>query len=741
MTRSLVRLMALAATLGILGGCEALQMTQKKGPAVNEREAIAQAIAPSLVRVEYTLQYDKGEPPPATIFYGAYLSIPVASFVTQERPMELPGFVLSPTLVVCPDPIIHPRFIKSIAVRYGDQLVGADPSAYSKTQNALFLTLAQPLKDVKPLVFDAPTKPPYLTVTYQLADPEWTVQVSSLTSSIKKGETPKGFYSLQPYCVLVDGTGKPAGMAMWGSLPVDDSWKGSPLTWPLLTVDQRKSLLADTRKWADQSLLRVALSFRSPKKSVGRMFRQREEEDDESTERNVIGVLMGDKTVLVLANLKPIVTARLERIQVYRASSDKPIPATFAGTLKDYGAFTAELDAPLEGAARLSGTPVEDLDNTMLGGAEVTLQGEKRVTYFNHARIASFRLGWRRQVYPVLLYATNRTFLFTPDGELVVFPLARREKVSQDDEQGNRPMPTAATYLKKFLLDSSNVPLSEEEENRLAWLGVELQALDKELARINNVSDLTRDGQIGAMVSYVYENSPAAKAGIKPGYILLRLHVEGEPKPLEVRIEDYGFAGIAFPWERLDEVPEQFFDEIPTPWPPAENSLNMQLTEIGFGKKFQAEFFANGKVITKDFQVVQGPPHYDSAERVKSDALGLTVRNLTYEVRRYFQKAPGEGGVIVSKVEPGSKAAVSGIKPYEIITHVNDQAVGNVKDFEKLIAGQGELRLSVKRMTKGRVVKIMMGTATKPAPASITKPAASRPVRPTTTRAATTRPQ
>jgi S1-C subfamily serine protease len=101
------------------------------------------------------------------------------------------------------------------------------------------------------------------------------------------------------------------------------------------------------------------------------------------------------------------------------------------------------------------------------------------------------------------------------------------------------------------------------------------------------------------------------------------------------------------------------------------------------------------------------------------------VRNLTYEVRRYFQKAPGEGGVIVSKIEPGSKAAVSGIKPYEIITHVNDQPVGNVKDFEKLIAGQGELRLSVKRMTKGRVVKIKMGAATQPASGPTTQPAAT----------------
>lgn len=90
----------------------------------------------------------------------------------------------------------------------------------------------------------------------------------------------------------------------------------------------------------------------------------------------------------------------------------------------------------------------------------------------------------------------------------------------------------------------------------------------------------------------------------------------------------------------------------------------------------------------------------------------MTVRDLTYEIRRYFQKTEQDPGVIVSKIEPGSKASVSGMRPYEIITHVNDKPVMNVKDFEKNIADQQELRLEVKRMAQGRVVKIRMEAAT-----------------------------
>jgi len=88
--------------------------------------------------------------------------------------------------------------------------------------------------------------------------------------------------------------------------------------------------------------------------------------------------------------------------------------------------------------------------------------------------------------------------------------------------------------------------------------------------------------------------------------------------------------------------------------------------------------------------------------------LGLTVRNLTYEVRRYFQKSADDPGVIISKVEPGSKASVSGIKPYEIITHVNDVPIRSAKEFETLIQDKEELLLSVLRMTRERQVRVKM---------------------------------
>jgi C-terminal processing protease CtpA/Prc len=259
-------------------------------------------------------------------------------------------------------------------------------------------------------------------------------------------------------------------------------------------------------------------------------------------------------------------------------------------------------------------------------------------------------------------------------------------------------------------------------------MGVELQPLNRELARSSGVADLTNDGSTGAMVAYVYEDSPAAKAGIKMGDILLRLHVEGQPKPMDVIADPDRFTG-PFPWEQLDRVREEVYDRIPTPWQPAENAFTRALTDFGFGKKYTADFFRDGKILPKDFTIVEGPQYYESTPKFKSEATGITVRDITFEARRYFQKKAADPGVIISMLTPGGKGSVAGLKPFEIITHVNDKPVASVKDFEELVKGQSELRLSVVRMTRGRTVKIETG------PEATTREAGSPTRMTTTTRA------
>ena len=695
-------------------------------PSPQKMLEVAKAVAPSLVRVEYVLQYDKGEAP--ELFGSTERS--GAMFISQERPLELAGFLVNPTTVVTADPVIHPRFVKEIAVVFGRQRVNARISGYAMEQNGLILELAEPLKDAKPLQFDPNLTDDFFYVSYTRVASAWTVSVFPFSNTVQVSEDGRAFIKSSPNCAVVNDKAVAVGLAMGGELPADGKWKGSPLGWQVMTDKAFAEQLARVQKAADGGLLRVSLSFRSPTKQPGQRYFGRGDDEESSTEQNVTGVLMAPQKVLVLANLAPKVTARLDRITVYSPDGTSTA-GKFGSSLSDYGCFIVDLEKPLAGALDLPAGDLLDYRDKLSLAAEVRQQGEKRVAYFNYLRLTDFRVGWKRNVYVNL--SDNDLFLFDQDQRLLAIPVMKRAK-SADENALNRTAPqlTWVRQIKAAMddlannTDPSNVPLSEAKEHRLAWLGVVLQPLDRELARVNNVSDLTRDGQTGALVSFVYPDSPAAKAQIMQGDVLLRLYVEGESKPRDVRQDTYLFSSRPFPWDAYDRLPEQMYDEIPTPWPPTEDNFSRMLTDIGFGKKYQVELFRDGKVMKKDFEVAQSPAHYESAQRFKSDDLGLTVRELTYEVRQYFQKRNDDPGVIVSKIEQGGKASVAGIKPYEIITHVNDVPVNNVKDFQKLVQGGGEMRLAVKRMTLGRMVKLQSKSATSvPASGPTTGPASA----------------
>ncbi|MCE5279346.1 MAG: hypothetical protein ABFD92_08885 [Planctomycetaceae bacterium] len=735
MRKTLAAVVIVAAIAGVVavtwfhgGACPFLGPAAQSQPATDEAEVSAvdvlKGLADSVARVEYTVQYDKGEAPRSNSsirVLGPEMSL------DQERPIEVPAYVISPTRVVSNDLMIHPRFIKKIEVRFGEQVVPASIAAVAADHDGVFIDTEKPLTGAKPLVFDAAAKGPYRVVEYDETNAEWYLSSRGGSDAVYVNLKDKKLSPGEPGTLVVTKTGTPVAVVMDRSLPVDDSWKGSPLQWKMYDRKKMEELLATCSKNAMSTVLRVSLSFRSPKKMPGQSGRYRGEEDAEKTERKVLGVLLDDRTVLVLAPLTPKITARLARVSVFSPKGEE-LAGRFESSLKDYDCFVAKLDKPLPGGAPLSPRDITKYQRQALLSAEVRLQGEALVPYYMHSRIMSYALGWKRMVYPGVAGPDDNNFIFDPEGRLVAFPLARRPKPGAPERRysgGLQTTPVAhmQDVMKDLVAasDGGNVPLTEEQENRLAWLGVVLQSMDPELARINKVSDLTHDGQSGALVAYVYPDSPAAKIGLKLGDVLLRFHVKDRPAPIEIQVQEYAFSRQPFPWARLDGVPEQYFDEIPTPWAPAEDNITRALTDIGFSKDVDVEYFADGKLQRKTMTVEPSPAHYVSAARYKSEPLGLTVAEMTFEVRRYFHKNPGDPGVICAKIEPGSKASVGGLKPYEVITHVNNKPVGSAKEFCQALTGQDELRLDVVRMTRNRVVKISLaGAASQPA----SKPAA-----------------
>lgn len=673
---------------------------------------VARHVQPALVRVEWTLKYDRSEPPAIEGMWAQGGNV-----IDEERPLEVAGYLVGPALVMTGDLAVHPRFIEKVEVRFGETVVAARPAGYLVNQSGMLLQLAEPIPGTMPLSFVERGDGPLYIVNFR-GGVSWDVNIAPMwpSSTVAVGtDIDRTMMSVAgPLVVNAKGEAVALNFADW--MPLDSQWTGSPLAREQVSSAELTAHLDTLRQSVDRSLLRVTVNFRSPKAQNdgmgGGMYYGREPMDS-PTEWNGVGMLIAPDRILVLAKLKPSVTARLERIRV-AAADGSTVNASFVGSLKHYGAFIAELEQPISGGgvqpARESILAFRDL---LLLAAEVRVQGESREVFSQHERVEDFHLGWNRQIHPD--YAPEfPTFLFTRDGQLIAAPISRREKVTVDDGWGWRSTTLlASSDLHRVLergeaaFDPNNVPLSEEEENRLAWLGVETQALDTDLARALGVANLTNDGNTGGMVTFVYPDSPASRSGLAVGDVLIRLHVEGQPRPLEVVTEGdrWAYQG-GFPWEQWDDLPEEYFDQIPTPWSSVESMFIRALTDLGFGTNYTAEVFRDGKMLTLEFIVEQSPAHYDSAPKFEAAPLGITVKDLTYEVRRYFQRPEGEPGVVISKVEPGSKASIGGIKPYEVITHINDQPVHTVKEFEARLQGLTDLRLSVKRMTKGRIVRL-----------------------------------
>ncbi|MFH0937827.1 MAG: hypothetical protein V1899_00855 [Planctomycetota bacterium] len=699
--------------------------------------SIAEAVLPGLVQVTYRLRYDKGEAPTGGAWSakcpncGHYHGQNWDNFVKEERLVRQPGYLVAANRVLTTDIATHPRFIETIQVRFGGTAVPGRIERYALDQNAVVITLDRPFDGAVPLVFDATIPGPYYSVSYAEGETEWRVSVAAVPAGPVIVTPGKEKVRPVPDGIIVNSRGAAVAAAMNGNLPLNEIWKGSPLDWVALTATEYQQKLISLQNAIKNTVIRVQLNFRSPKKKAddrhGNYRRSYGSDEDDTgepdaAERNVPGLVIGDVMVLALVDLKAPETARLERVTLHLPNG-VAIGARFGHSLRDFGALIVIPERKLQAVLPIAGGDIRTLRGRLLLAAEVRIKGEERIEYLMHRRIPSFEYGRQDYNYPNVSYAADHLYFFTPAGELAVFPLRNRYKgVSKNDQwsyQNAKVLPTPVGVIMPVIGDlvrsgdPSNVPLSMEQENRLAWLGVELQNLTRDLARTNNVAKYSNDGKFGAVVSYVYPDSPAARAGIEPGAILLRVHVAGEPKPLDVTLD--GMNNAAFPWSRLDECPEQYFDRMPQPWSDVENLFIRALTDFGFGCAFQAEFFINGVIVKKDFTIEQSPPYYEMAARFKSKELGMTVRDITYEVRRYFQMTADSSGVIISKIETGSKASVAGIKPYEIITHINNLPIKDVRQFETNLAVGTELLLNVKRMTQSRVVKVKLDKS-EPAP-------------------------
>lgn len=190
------------------------------------------------------------------------------------------------------------------------------------------------------------------------------------------------------------------------------------------------------------------------------------------------------------------------------------------------------------------------------------------------------------------------------------------------------------------------------------WLGVVIQEVNRDLAESFGL-----DKPSGALVAQVVEDSPAEKAGLEVGDVILAL----DGKPVEVSGDLPHLVGNLKPGVKV------MLDVIRNG---ERRKVRLQIGTLPDGNPLVAE---------------------DTAAS-SNNRLGLAVAALTAEQKRELDVS---AGVVVSRVEQGSMAARMGLRPGDVITHLDNKAIGSPAAFDKAARALPQGRSISMRVLRG----------------------------------------
>jgi hypothetical protein len=650
----------------------------------------------------------------------------------SEQTLELWGVALARDLVLVPDRGLRRSDYEKIEAT--DSTGARFPlEVHAVGRRHDFVLLRSPSRELVPLQF-ADWAPPRLGDTFHVTtaertDNQWHLNVSPYIQTNAPLADSKDWLCidvLRPGSTVSDRAGATVGVALDQHLWVRADGRSSFLGKGLLADERLTDLDArfdSFRKVLPAGVKRVEITFRAERNP------DRYSPDEGKPGRTVVfGVALDDQgTLFVPEELSRDMVRKIEDISA--VDGGRPYDASFVGSFRGFGGFLVRAEGLKSSAAiRRDAAPPPPGEIFFTAGFEDRFGTSRiRVDYNRLFRIER-GLGGAPRLQPRRRLKSG-TFLLDFDGRIAGFATgdkkeedfdevameASRERWHMERYRGYG----TADHLRRLVFfseirdvladpaahfDPKAVPMSKKEEKRLVWLGAEYQELSKPLAEALGIQDreLTNDGRRGLLVTEIYAGSPAEHAGLKPDDVLLALQPEGEAVARDLVAEPDRFAaygprgGGRFPGDR-GQAP---------PWKPVKNYLTSMLTEIGAKKKVAFEVLRGKEKRSVALVLELAPVDYETAERHKDDALGLTVRELTYEVRHFQRLDADAGGVVVAKVESGSRADVAKLSPLSIVTRVNDEAVRDLAQFRKLLESPRSLTLTTISYGQTKLVEL-----------------------------------
>ncbi|MFN2372452.1 MAG: DegQ family serine endoprotease [Cyclonatronaceae bacterium] len=195
-----------------------------------------------------------------------------------------------------------------------------------------------------------------------------------------------------------------------------------------------------------------------------------------------------------------------------------------------------------------------------------------------------------------------------------------------------------------------------------AYLGITGSNLDQTMAQ-----GFGLESAMGALVYEVREGSPADKAGLKDGDIILEMNGQ------KVQSFDQMRANIA------TKVP---------------------------GTAVKMKVNRNGNIINLDVTLAEMPEDIlaGADQTTQESRLGFTVKDFSGDDAGRYNLNPGLNGVLVTAVDPDSEAYARGLREGDLIIAVNRRAVRSVQEFNQqagsIAAGEVALLQAVRQNSR-----------------------------------------
>jgi len=177
------------------------------------------------------------------------------------------------------------------------------------------------------------------------------------------------------------------------------------------------------------------------------------------------------------------------------------------------------------------------------------------------------------------------------------------------------------------------------------WLGITVQDITEEIA-----ANMKLKNQQGALVSQVLEGEPGDRAGLKSGDIITR--IDGKD---------------------IDST----------------RDLLNTVAGLKVGRTVQLQALRDGKEMNFSAIVGERKDTLQASREAVPDTLGMTVQEITPELARHLKRRT-PGGVMITKIRPGSPADEVGLQVQDIILSINRRPIRTLKDYSNALARKPE---------------------------------------------------